>query len=497
MTTVKSWKCEVCGFIHHGLEPPDTCPVCGVGQEMFSLLEIVALPPAPSFGASWRCAICGFTHHGASPPELCPRCGAKRELFEPYDEGTGVAADPMEGQSLVVAGAGVAGLTAAEQARKMAPGLQILLVGREEGLPYFRINLTRYLAGEIDRDDLPMQPMDWFEKNRIELVRGDIGEIDRHGRGIHLRDGRVLAYDRLILATGAHAFMPPITGATREGVLVHRSLQDSDRIMARAKAGQRCVCIGGGLLGLETAGALSKRGLEVTVLEGFDWLLPRQLAQPAGRLLESHLEELGIAVHCGVEVEEIAGDEMVRGVRLENGQLLDADLVVVAAGIRPNSFLARRSGLAVNLGVIVDDRMATSDPTIFAAGDVAEHRGTLYGIWPAAYAQGLVAGVNAVGGAAQFERFLPSTRLKVLEVDLFSIGQFQPEDASYTVVEESEEGVYRRFVCRDGTMVGANLYGDTGLAGSVKEAIESRAHFDHMPPLLQEVNGLARWGASS
>ena len=494
-----TWKCEVCGYIHQGAEPPESCPVCGVGRELFSPFEVAGPAPAAApagkrpAAAAWRCTVFDHVASGAAPPERCPICGAEASLFEPTATGTAPPIVEPDVGRVIIVGGGIAGLTAAEHAHAVDPGAHITLCSREAHLPYYRLNLTRYLAGEIDEERLQLQPLAWYEEKGIELVRDEVTQIDRVRQEVRLHDsGRVLPYDRLVLASGAHAFVPPIPGATREGVLPLRSLDDARSIIGRAGRGGEAVCIGGGLLGLEVAGALRKRGMRVTVLEGFPSLLPRQLAEPAGRLLAEHVEGLDIQVRCGVKVEEILGDEMVKGVRLAGGEVVRADLLVLSAGVRPNSYLARQAGLEVKNGVIVDDRLFTSDPAILAAGDVAEHRGVLYGIWPASYAQGLVAGTNAVGGTLEFSGLAPSTRLKVLAVDLFSIGQFQPRDASQPVFEQLEGKSYLRLVCADGRLIGANLYGDTHLAGALKEAIETRVQLATVTEILSRVPGAAR-----
>lgn len=200
-------------------------------------------------------------------------------------------------------------------------------------------------------------------------------------------------------------------------------------------------------------------------------------------MLQQRLESQGLTVLCGETVKELAGDESVQGVLLESGRLLPADLVVVTAGVRPNSYLARQAGLTVHRGIVVDDRMVSSDPAILAAGDVSEHRGILYGIWPAGYAQGLVAGCTAAGGKAEFTGLAPSTRIKVLDVDLFSCGQIHPEDASTNVHQHEEAGVYRAIFCRDGQLTGAVLYGNTTGAGWLKELVESGCQISEVPEL--------------
>jgi nitrite reductase (NADH) large subunit len=271
---------------------------------------------------------------------------------------------------------------------------------------------------------------------------------------------------------GSHPFVPPIAGANRENVTVLRTREDADFILERSRDGARCAVIGGGLLGLETAGALSRQGAEVTVLEGFGWLLPRQLNQKAGEILEKHLSETGVRFRTGVRVKEFVGDELVRGVQLEEGESIDADLVVVSAGVRPNSYLARIAGLKVATGVVVDDHLQSSHPDVLAAGDVAEHRGVLYGTWGPSQFQGTIAGMNAAGVPTEFGGIPRSNMLKVFDYDMFSIGQVQTEDASYDIVEQSVGDDYFYFVFRDTHLQGAILMGDTSLSSGVKTFVE-------------------------
>jgi nitrite reductase (NADH) large subunit len=497
MNSTMTWKCDVCGYVHRGAEPPDTCPVCGVGRELFSRFE-VARPAAAPRAHRWRCTVCGHEHVGDEPPDQCSVCGVGRELFEPVPEaGAPPRALAPDVGRIVIVGAGIAGLTAADEARRLAPDVAITILSKEADHPYYRLNLTRLLAGEVTEESLSLQPEGWYGEQRIELIHAEAASVDRVRQEVCLRDGRILPYDRLVLANGAHPFVPPLPGATRAGVLALRTKDDARAVQQLAVPGARCVCLGGGLLGLEAAGALRRQGVETTVLEGFGWLLPRQLAEPAGRLLQRHVEALGIQVRCSARAEEIVGDERARAVRLAGGEELAADIVLLATGIRPSSYLARRAGLEVKSGVVVDDRLFTTDPAILAAGDVAEHRGVLYGIWPAAYAQGVVAGANAVGGSLEFHGLPPSNRLKVLDVDVYSIGQAQAPDGSYQVLEEQRDGIYLRFVCRDGKLVGANLYGDTELANLVRDAIETGEQLARCTTLLARVPQLERCSAAA
>jgi nitrite reductase (NADH) large subunit len=478
-----AWKCEVCGFVHEAAEPPEFCPVCGAARDSFRPMVLgTGDRPAPQ-ASTWRCSNSEQLHPGAAPPESCPVCDAPNHLFEPVAAET-AAALSGEVRRVVIVGGGIAGLTAAAEARRAAPAVAVTLISKETGLPYYRLNLTRFLAGEIDADALLMQQHAWYEQQRIERLQGEVGDLGIDRREVRLLDGRTVPYDRLILANGSHPYVPSLAGVTREGVTVLRTLSDARAILQRLRSVKRCVCIGGGLLGLETAGALNRQGLQVTILEGQDWLLPRQLPHTGGDLLRRQVEAKGIAVRCGVQVRELTGDEHVRGVRLADDSELPADLVILAAGVRPNSYLGRLSGLKVHTGILVDDRMTTSHPAILAAGDIAEHRGRLYGIWPASYAQGVVAGRNAVGGSAEFTGLPPATRLKVLDLELFSSGVVNLPDASYRLVEMQDQDGYRALVCRDGAVVGAALLGRTELAGILTEAIGAATPLAELPGVI-------------
>jgi nitrite reductase (NADH) large subunit len=382
---------------------------------------------------------------------------------------------------VVVVGAGIAGIAAAESLRAASPSVEVTLVSKESVLPYYRLNLTRYLAGETEEQDLPVKPQDWFEQQRVQLMRGvEVSEIDLTKRSVALHGGDSLPFDKLILCVGAHPFMPPLPGASREGVTNLRTLGDAQGILGSGLAGKRCVCIGGGLLGLEAAGALARRGAEVTLLEGYGWLLPRQLNERAGQMLAEHVRASGIKLLTKARTEEILGDERVRGVKLEDASVIAAELVVVATGIRPNSYLARLAGLEVDRGVVVDNLLRSSHPDVYAAGDVAEHRGVLYGTWAPSQYQGSIAGMNALGNHVEFGGIPRSNALKVLQVELFSIGQIQPEDASYDVIDQETDGGYLRFVFRDSHLVGAILLGDAKASPQVKRAIEGQTDFSDL-----------------
>lgn len=256
-----------------------------------------------------------------------------------------------------------------------------------------------------------------------------------------------------------------------------RTLDDADLIMDVARKQARVICIGGGLLGLEVAGAVARQGADVTVLEGLDWLLPRQLDAQASAILKEKIESLGIKVIVPAMTKALHGDFKVESVELADGQVLPADLVLISTGVAANLELPKSAGLAINRGVVVNEHMVTSNPDILAAGDLTEFQGRSYGLWIPAKNQGTIAGQNAAGKETSFLGDPPSTRLKILGVDVFSIGQFSPSQEGDRLVARSKNGGYQSFLFRDGKMVGSILLGDASMANKVKAAVESKKDF--------------------
>ncbi len=473
-----AWRCSVCGYVHHGPGPPDVCPVCGVSRDQFEPYTEPAKPAGKPAVRQWRCVVCDYLHEGPEPPEVCPVCGALADSFEPVAEAAEKTAETGRPAKVVIVGAGIAGIAAAESIREASSAAEITLVSRESDLPYYRLNLTRYLAGEISARDLPIHPENWYPEQNVRLLRGtEVSAIHLEEQTAELRDGEKLPYEKLLLAAGAHPFVPPIPGTDREGVTAVRTVQDANRILESVQGGASVVCIGGGILGLETAGALARRGADVTLLESHGWLLPRQLNRRAAEILAEHVAASGIKLRRNARTRQILGDDHARGVLLEDGTQISADLVVITTGIRSNSYLARIAGLEVNQGVLVNDRLNTSDANVSAAGDVAEHRGVVYGIWGPSQYQGNIAGLNIAGVRTQFGGVPRSNTLKVLGVDLFSIGRFVPEDASFETMDQQTDGQYFHFLFRDNRLVGAILLGGTTLTARVKKAVETREDF--------------------
>jgi nitrite reductase (NADH) large subunit len=399
----------------------------------------------------------------------------------------------MAEQKIIIIGGGIAGLTAADAARSASPGARVTLVHNEPDLPYNRLNLTRLIAGEIEESALMLHDASWYSENRIEPVCGDVVAINRAERQIVLKSGKALEYSSLVIATGSSPFLPPIPGADKPGVMTLRTIRDARKILESVSEGTKCVCIGGGLLGIELSAGLRKRGASVVILENSEWLLSRQLVKPAGALLRERIEELGMEVHCGAKVKQIMGTTAAEGVLLENGERFEAELVAISAGVRPNTALAVACGLTVGRGIKVDDRMATSDPNIYAAGDVAEFEGQAFGLWPIAMSQGEVAGANAAGADKIYRATPPPAFLKVVGVDVFSIGDFMPKDSASSIFDMPGSGTYLSLTVKSGLLTGANMVGDISAAQLVKRTIEGKAPIDQNQKLLGRFPGLAEF----
>jgi nitrite reductase (NADH) large subunit len=305
----------------------------------------------------------------------------------------------------------------------------------------------------------------------VELVGDRVETIDREAKSVALHSGRTLPYDRLVLAMGSHPFVPPIDGTSLEGVLSLRTSADAEAILDRVHWGP-CVVIGGGVLGMETAAGLARRGADVTLLESHGWIMPRQLSEEAGAVIERHLAGLGVKLRKNARTAALQGKNRVEEVVLSDCTIIPAELVVLATGVRPNTHVARRIGLDVDRGVVVDPHLRTSDPNILAAGDVAEHDGRLYGTWAVSQFQGTIAGSNAAGAEMEFKNLPRSNTLKVLGLDLLSIGDFMALDGSYEVLTDQDGDRFARFVFRDGRLLGAILIGHGSCHTATKKAVE-------------------------
>ncbi|MCZ8511125.1 nitrite reductase large subunit NirB [Paenibacillus filicis] len=368
-------------------------------------------------------------------------------------------------KKLVLIGNGMAGVNAVEQLLKLAPNAyEITVFGSEPHPNYNRILLSSVLAGDADIKDIVINDWDWYKDNGITLHAGHtVSKIDTARKVVQTSSGITAAYDDLILATGSLPFMLPLPGADKEGVIAFRDIQDCQTMIEASKKYKKAVVIGGGLLGLEAARGLRNLNMEVSVVHIFKYLMERQLDETASSMLRSELEKQGMRFLLEKNTDSILGKKRVTGVRFKDGTEVDADLVVMAVGIRPNVALAKENGIEVNRGIVVNDYLATNVPNVYSVGECAEHRGVAYGLVAPLYEQGSelakrLAGVESAG----YQGSVVSTKLKVSGVNVFSAGQFTDEPGTRSVrVQDDFEGVYKKVVIKDGKVIGSVLFGDT------------------------------------
>jgi nitrite reductase (NADH) large subunit len=378
---------------------------------------------------------------------------------------------------IVVIGNGLAGTMAAKTLRELDSQVEIDIFA-EEKYPYYpRPNLIEYIAGNLPYERLFAFSGEWHVRQKINIHLGEpVLRILPESDSAELAGGRREKYDRLLIASGASSFIPPISGADKKGVFALRNLDDAEAILDHLTGHPNVLVIGGGLLGLETARALRSKGAEVEVVEFFDRLLPRQLDSSGAEVLKKQIENAGIRVRLGVATEEILGGKEVNGVALKDGAKIPAGMVIVAAGVRPNLTLAKEAGIAVERGVVVDDLHRTNKPNVFAAGDIVQHRGKTYGIIPAAFEQARASAHNIVDLEKKYEGTTPANTLKVVGLHVTSVGIVNPEGGGYQEHSriQHEEGVYKKVIVQGGALVGAIWMGTKKGANEIVKAVASQ-----------------------
>jgi nitrite reductase [NAD(P)H] large subunit len=378
---------------------------------------------------------------------------------------------------LVVIGNGMAAMRTVEELLAEAPDKYAITVfGAEPRGNYNRILLSPLLAGEKQWSDLELHPLEWYERNGITLHMGDtVLQIDRRQRRVIAASGAVVSYDRLLLATGSDPAMLSVPGCDLPGITAFRSLDDVDAMLAAARASTRAVVIGGGLLGLEAAHGLRTQGMEVCVVHLKERLMDRQLDAPAAALLQASLESRGIQFCLEARTAAFEGDGRIQAVVLEDGRRIAADLVVIAAGIRPRIDLARSCGLRCDRGILVDDTLQTFDPAIYAVGECVQHRGSTYGLVAPLWEQARVCAAHlAEHGGTRYRGSMQVARLKVTGIEVFSAGELEAGPGTETLrFTDAARGVYKRLLIGAGRLRGVLLYGDTDNAEWYAELIET------------------------
>lgn len=396
---------------------------------------------------------------------------------------------------VVIVGNNVAGTTLAKAVRDADASVEIH-IHTNESVPYYaRPKLIDFIAGTVDDNRMLFYPLEWYKKNGLLLHLGSrVDKIDAIGKRIFV-EGDWQEYDKLVLANGSKAFMPPFKGLPKDNVFTLRTLEDAMKIRKAAAKSDNVVVIGGGLLGLETARALATGfpDLKITILEYAEHLLMRQLDHGGAEILQSTIRELGTEVVTSAETEELRGDGAVSEVKLKDGRTVACDMVVVSAGARADLSLAKEMGLEVNRGVIVDKSLRTSNEDIYAIGDVAEFEGRVWGMIPPALDQARIAAKKVLSlETPDYAGTVPSNTLKVMGIDLTSIGKVRsehepPEQGFEEIRAVTPDGkIYKKFVVKDGKMIGAILLGSKKEATKVTRMIKDGASIEEIRDKLAD-----------
>lgn len=419
-----------------------------------------------------KCLVCGEIFD--SSLETCPVCGVGREYFVEV-EAVETTFKKDTDDFFVILGNGIAGLSAAEAIRDRNKTASIVMISDESSDTYNRPMLTKSMMAGLSPAQIAVHEERWYEEKKIiRVLSKRVTSINQKEKQVILEDGLKLSYTKIIYALGAECFIPPVKGADREGVIAIRRIKDIETINRFMPGARRVVVIGGGVLGLEAAWEFRKSKCEVTVLEAAPQLMVRQLDQEAGRMLEMIAADAGIAIHTGVQIEEIEGGDAggkATGIRVGSGEAYPADLVIVSAGVRPNVALAQESGIEVEQAVIVNEKMETNIKNIYACGDCAQYQGTNYAIWPEASEQGKIAGANAAGEEVLYEQQTAGLSFHGMNTALYAVGDNgKNPKLRYRTMEIKDEAKrqYEKYYYVNGQLKGAILIGDVSKMGEIK-----------------------------
>jgi nitrite reductase (NADH) large subunit len=383
-------------------------------------------------------------------------------------------------RKLVVIGNGMAGMKAVEELISAAPdAFEITVFGAEPYGNYNRILLSPVLCGEKTIEDILINPLSWYEENKIRLLAGEqktVVSIDRRKKTVIAADGTVASYDKLLIATGSTPSILPLPGNHLDGVMAFRDIYDVNKMLAYTRKKRHAIVVGGGLLGLEAANGLIRQGMHVTVVHHNAFILNRQLDATASRLLQAELASRGIQFKLSSQIASLNdnGETHIGSVTFKNGDILPCDLFVMAVGVQPNISLAKAAGLYCEQGIIVSDTLQTFDPSIYAVGECIQHRGLTFGLVAPLFEQAKVCANHlSAHGVAEYKTLPTSTKLKVSGIQLFSVGTFnQADDMDSIVFEDSDAGIYKKLILKNNRIQGVVLYGDTADGPWFQELLE-------------------------
>jgi flavorubredoxin/NADPH-dependent 2,4-dienoyl-CoA reductase/sulfur reductase-like enzyme len=437
----------------------------------------------------WICVICGEVFEGVEPPEICAACGADKDQFEEYIEMTHEMEAELH-EHIVIVGNGISGVTCAETIRKYSEDAKITIIDRSEHPVYYKPMVSKFIGQETMPDAFFLHDHHWYEHHNIHFMSPEhLKSINPDEKMVLLDSGKQVSYDKLVIATGSDSFMPPIRNKDLEGVYTLRTYDNALVIKEKMKVSKKAVVIGGGLLGLEAAAQLHHGGLDVTVVEIMDRILPRQLDAKGATLLEDSFSHAEIGIVKGIGVESIVGKDKVEGVQLVDGRLIEADLVIISAGVRSDLKPFEAIGMKTGRGIIVNERMETSVQDIFACGDVACFEDNNYSIWPEALQQGETVGLTILGVEKTYETFIPSTIFNALDINIFSIGvvNINEEDNSYSkvVYENPEHHKYVLLNFKEEQLIGGVLIGNNKKSKLLIDGIRNKSKLAELVGVFQ------------
>ena len=428
-----------------------------------------------------KCLVCGEIFD--SSLEICPVCGVGKENFVPVEvEDTGYTNDTEE--YYVILGNGAAGFNAAKAIRERDKTGSIVMISNEPYPSYNRPMLTKSIVAGLSAEQIAIEGPEWYEENRVYQMLGkQVTSVDMDTKEVLLDSGEKIQFTRLIYALGSECFIPPMEGHGLPEVVAIRRLSDVEKVESLMQTAENAVVIGGGVLGLEAAWELKKAHCRVTVLELAPRLMGRQLDEAAGEMIKAVSEAQGITIHTGVQIEAIEGDGHVTGVRLGDGRVFPAQLVIVSCGVRANTAVAKAAGIETDRAVVVNSRMETNVKDIYACGDCAQYQGINYAIWPQAVEEGKAAGANAAGEALEYTTVPAALTFHGMNTALFAIGDNGSNpDLVYRTVEfkDMARKQYEKYYFRNNRLCGVILIGDVSRMAEMTDAVAKRASFGEL-----------------
>ncbi len=462
-------RCTVCQEVFDASEP--VCPVCGVGPEHFVQVE-------PQKTSKVKCAICGEIFDASEP--VCPVCGVGPEHYLPVEEAEAIEKHNTDRRYLIL-GAGTAAVNAAKAIRDRDDTATITLIADEKELPYKRPQLTKHMFDGTDAEArakyFTLHDADWYAGQQITLELGKkIASLDAAGKKVVMEDGSTYEYDKCIYALGSHFFVPPFEGNQDPRVKTIRTIEDIEQVRTYLGEGKQAVVIGGGVVGLEAAWELKKYGCTVTVLETMSALMANKLDTTASSMLQGLFEGGGVTILANAQTERYQDGNIY----LNDGTVLPADVVVVSCGVRANSQLAAEAGAKIDRAIVVNEKMETSLPDVYGAGDCVEFQGMNYALWPEATRQGEVAGANAAGDELTFAAEIYGMSMEVVDRSLYTIGMtVDPQQRPFRTVafQDPDRGDLEKYFFRDDVLSGVTLLGDVSKLSQVTELVNRKAGY--------------------